>query len=107
MVVFKLLKEGVLETLLLPLDSPSKGFIPAPFPNPLKPPPPFPEGNIKPLNPLKAPPLSDWGKGGKKKKRQAVTDIYTSPEKSCRHVIFHLFYPCSVCHFVHYSKSPM
>lgn len=71
----------MLETVLLPLDSPSKGFIPAPLPNPLKPPPPFPEGNIKPLNPLKAPPLSDWGKkrGGGGKTTSYIHLIHKNP----------------------------
>lgn len=88
--VFKLLKEGVLVTLLLPLDSPSKGFIPAPLPNPLKPPPPFPEGNTKPLKPLKAPPLSDWGKKKNTEDRLLHT---SSPWKSYAHLIFILLLP--------------
>lgn len=53
---FALVKGGAL-AMLFPFDSPSKGFPPAPLPNPGNRPPP--EGTTKPLKPLKAPPLSD------------------------------------------------
>lgn len=51
------LEKGGAAVTLLPFDRPSKGFPPAPLPNPENPPPP--EGTTKPLKPLKAPPLSD------------------------------------------------
>lgn len=53
------LEKGVALAVLFPFVSPSRGFPPAPLPNPENPPPP-PEGTTKPLKPLKAPPLSDW-----------------------------------------------
>lgn len=52
------LEKGVALAVLFPFVSPSRGFPPAPLPNPENPPPP-PEGTTKPLKPLKAPPLSD------------------------------------------------